>query len=102
MVPLKYLSNFWRILKISLVNCEINLQLKWSGKCILITRTAANQVSLFTIPDAKIYVSGVTLSTQDMPNCLNNYNQILKEQLTEININLKNKLNTKQIFRFFN
>ena len=24
-VPLKYLSNFWRTLKISLINCEINL-----------------------------------------------------------------------------
>ena len=25
MVPLKYLSNFWRTLKIPLINCEINL-----------------------------------------------------------------------------
>ena len=27
MVPLKYLSNFWRTLKIPLINCEINLVL---------------------------------------------------------------------------
>ena len=29
-VPLKYLSNFWRILEMPLINCEINLQLKCS------------------------------------------------------------------------
>ena len=28
MVPLKYLCNFWRTLKIPLINCQINLQLK--------------------------------------------------------------------------
>ena len=25
MVPLKYLSNFWKTLEIPLINCEINL-----------------------------------------------------------------------------
>ena len=30
MVPLKYLSNFWRTLEIPLSNCEINLILTWS------------------------------------------------------------------------
>ena len=29
-VPLKYLSNFWRTLEMSLINCEINLILTWS------------------------------------------------------------------------
>ena len=32
MVPLKYLSNFWRTLEMPLINCENNLQLKWSKK----------------------------------------------------------------------
>ena len=27
-VPSKYLSNFWRTFEMSLINCEINLQLK--------------------------------------------------------------------------
>ena len=31
MVPLKYLSSFWRILEMSLINCEINLILTWSN-----------------------------------------------------------------------
>ena len=33
MVPLKYLSNFWRTLEMPLTNCEINLILSWSGNC---------------------------------------------------------------------
>ena len=34
MAPLKYLSNFWRILEMPLINCEINLDLNWSEKCV--------------------------------------------------------------------
>ena len=29
------LSNFWRILEITLINCEINLMLTWSANCII-------------------------------------------------------------------
>ena len=29
-VPLKYLSNFWRTLEMPLINCEFNLILTWS------------------------------------------------------------------------
>ena len=31
-VPLKFLSNFWRSLRIPLINCEISLDLRWSKK----------------------------------------------------------------------
>ena len=34
MVPLKYLSNFWRTLEMHLINCNISFQLKWSRNCI--------------------------------------------------------------------
>ena len=34
MVSLKYLSNFWRTLEMSLINCEINLNLTWSKKYV--------------------------------------------------------------------
>ena len=34
-VPLKYLSNFWRSLDLPLINCEIELDLKWSKYCVL-------------------------------------------------------------------
>ena len=32
-VPLKYLSNFWRTLAMSLINCEVNLILTWLSTC---------------------------------------------------------------------
>ena len=64
MVPLKYLSNFWKKLEMSLINCEFSLQLKWSKNCILVAGTAANQNSIFQIKDTKIYVPVVILSIQ--------------------------------------
>ena len=60
-VPLKYLSNFWRSLEMPLVNCKIELSLKWYKRCLL---TAANTAT-FTITDAKLYVPIVTLSMED-------------------------------------
>ena len=35
MVPLKYLSNFWRTLEMPLINCEVNLILTWSSTCVI-------------------------------------------------------------------
>ena len=62
LVPLKYLSNFWRTLEISFINYEINLILTWSDKCVLSNDTNATAV---VITDTKLYVPDVTLSTQD-------------------------------------
>ena len=61
-VPLKYLSNFWRILEIPLINCEVNLILTWSSTFVI---TNSNGAGAFAITDAKLYVPGVTLSTQE-------------------------------------
>ena len=36
MVPLKYLSNFWRTLEMPLTNCEVKLVLTWSAGCVII------------------------------------------------------------------
>ena len=35
-VPLKYLSNFWRHLDIPLINCQVELILTWFKNCVLI------------------------------------------------------------------
>ena len=56
MVPLKYISNFWRKHEMPLINSEISLQLKWSKNFILVTGTAANQSPNFQITDTKLYV----------------------------------------------
>ena len=48
MVPLKYLSNFWRTRKMQLINCEIILILTWSANCV-ISNAAAGQATAFAI-----------------------------------------------------
>ena len=64
MVPLKYLSNFWRTLEMPSINCEINLILTWSENCVIDSTDVANQNATFTISDPKLYVPVVTLSSQ--------------------------------------
>ena len=39
MVPLKYLSNFWRTLEMPLINCEINLILTWSTNYVIVSNS---------------------------------------------------------------
>ena len=63
MVPLKYLSNFWRTLEMPLTNCEVNLILTWSADCVIIYTNFANQIPTFTITEVTLYVPVVTLST---------------------------------------
>ena len=58
MVPLKYLSNFWRTLDMP----KINLFLTWSSACIITNSTGAGT---FEIRDTKLDVPVVTLPTQD-------------------------------------
>ena len=62
MVPLKYLSNFWRTPEMPLINCEVNLILTWSSTCVITNSTGAGT---FAITDTKLYVPVVTLSTQE-------------------------------------
>ena len=63
MVPLKYLSNFWRNLEIPLINCEITLDLNWSKNCVIVATNVAAEAPTFSITDTKLYVSVLTLST---------------------------------------
>ena len=65
MVPLKYLSNFWRTLEMVLINCEINIILTWSTNCAIVSTNIPNQNAASEITDTKLYVPAVTLSTQD-------------------------------------
>ena len=51
MVPLKYLSNFWRTLGMPLINWKISLQLEWSRSCIIVAGTTNNQNPTFQIND---------------------------------------------------
>ena len=62
MVPLKYLSNFWRTLEMPLINCEVNLILTWSSACVI---TNSDGAGTFAITDTKRHVPVGTLSTQE-------------------------------------
>ena len=61
-VPLKYLSNFFRSLKMRLNNCKIRLNLTWKKECVLSNQDGA---AVFIINDTILYVPVVTLSKED-------------------------------------
>ena len=61
-VPLKYLSNFFRSLEMPLINCKIKLNLIWKKECVLSTDDGN---AVFINKDTKMYVSVVTLSKED-------------------------------------
>ena len=50
-----------------LIKCEINFILTWSSTCFITNSTGAGT---FAITDTKLYVSTVTLLTQDNPKPL--------------------------------
>ena len=60
-VPLKHLNDFWRTLEMPLINCEVELVLTWSADCVIIYNIVANQVHIFTIKEAILYVPVVNL-----------------------------------------
>ena len=64
MVPLKFLSNFWRPFEMPLINCELNLILTWSANFVIVSTNNANQGATYAINETKLYVPVVTLSTQ--------------------------------------
>ena len=54
MVPLKCLSNFWRTLKMPLMNCEVELILTWSASCAIIYTRVDIEVPTFTITETNL------------------------------------------------
>ena len=57
-VPLKYLSKFFRSLEIPLINCKIKLNLTWKKECALSNQDGA---AVFIINDTKMYVPVVII-----------------------------------------
>ena len=81
MDPLKYLSDLWRTLKMTLINYDLGLTLILLNNYLLVAGTAATQEPIFTITETNFYVSVVTLST-------NNNVKTLK-QLLEQSVGIK-------------
>ena len=51
-------------------NWAVELILKWSAGCVIINTNVADQVPTFTIVETNLYVTVVTLSTQDSAKLL--------------------------------
>ena len=75
-IPLKYLSNFWKSFNISIINCEVEVILNWSKNSVLVNMTERDAEGdnsaivaptglEFKIPDTKLYVPVATLSKED-------------------------------------
>ena len=80
-VPLKYVSNFFRSLEMPLVNCKIDLELTWNKDCMISSANAAGQVVPFMITNTKLYVTVVTLSTKDNNNLTKQLNDGFKRTI---------------------
>ena len=81
-VPLKYVSNFFRSLEMPLVDCKIDLELTWHKDCMISSaNAAANQVVSFMITDTKLYVPIVTLSNKDKTNLTKQLNKGFKRTI---------------------
>ena len=71
-VPLKYLSNFFRSLAMALINCKIKLNLTRKKECVL--STAADD-AVFIISDTRLFVPVVTLSKEDNKDFIEQQNK---------------------------
>ena len=71
-VPLKYLTNFFRSLEIPLINCKIKSNLTWKKECVLSTGVGE---AVFIINDTKLYVPVVTLSKEDNKDFIEQQNK---------------------------
>ena len=71
-VPLKYLSNFFRSIEMPLINCKIKLNLTWKKERVLSTDDGN---AVFIINDTKMYVPVVTLSKEDNKDFIEQQNK---------------------------
>ena len=77
-VPLKYLSNFFRSLEMPLINCKIKLNLTWKKECVLSTDDGN---AVFIINDTKLYVPVVTLSKEDNKDFIEQQNKKFQKSI---------------------
>ena len=108
-VPLKYLSNIWRSFDLPLINCEIELDVKWTKNCVIseiyktpevpvnpnanprnpLIQATVKTTTKFQVNNAKLQVLAVTLSINNNIKFLENIGKDLKKQFLGTNIDLK-------------
>ena len=62
-LPLRYLSHFFRLLEIPLINCKIHLEFYWTKNCVMsnIARVTTSKITM-----SKLYVPIVTFQLRTM------------------------------------
>ena len=109
-VPLKYVSNFFRSLEMPLINCKIKLNLTWKKKYAL---SNDDGDAAFIINDTKLYVPVVTLSKEDNKDFIEQQNEGFqrstywneyktKEQSEDANANATKYINLDPSFQGVN
>ena len=86
-VPLKYLSNFWR--SMPLINCKVEPAWDWYENCIV---SSAGTAATFVVTNKKLYVSVVTLKTEDSAKLSKSLSKGFKRSIywNEYDASLKN------------
>ena len=87
-VPLKYLSNYFRSLELPLINCKIKLNLTWKKECVLSNQDGD---AVFIINDTGMYVPVVTLSKEDNKDFIEQQNKGFQRSI------YRNEYKTKEI-----
>ena len=65
-----------------LINCEINLILVWSTNYVIVSTDVSNQGATFAVTETKLYVTVVTLSTQNNAKLLQQLKSGFKKIIT--------------------
>ena len=100
-VPLKYLSNFFRSLEMPLINCIIKLNLTWKKEFVLST---GDGEAVFIINDTKLYVPVVILSKDDNKDFIEQQNKGFQRSIywNEYNIKEINEDADANVFKYIN
>ena len=85
-VPLKYLSNFFRSLEMPLINCKTKLNLTWKKECVLSTDDGN---AVFIINDTKMYVQLLLCQKKIIKILLSNKIKDFKDLFIGMNIKQK-------------
>ena len=100
-VPLKYLSNFFRSLEIPLINCKIHLELNWNNNCVMYNAVTYaggynvnNSETTFKVTSTKLYVPFATVSSKGNINSTKQLNEGYKRSVYWNDY--KSKIETKE------
>ena len=84
-VPLNYISDFFKSLEMPLINCRIHLELNRNNNCVMYgdndNAGGDNRETTFKITSTKLYVPVVTLSTKDNVNLTKQLNEGFKRSV---------------------